>query len=99
MQKVQIELKRPPDWLLHGVKNLLFVILLLLFAVSLKAATCYVATNGSDSYSRLQAESTSTPWLTVGHAAGAVTSGDLVLIFDGTYAQNLFLTVNYTSET
>ena len=46
-----------------------------------QAAVYYVATTGSDSNSG----SSSSPWRTIGHAAGVVNAGDTVIVENGTY--------------
>jgi chitodextrinase len=48
----------------------------------------YVATNGNDSRTSTQAQSSSTPWLTIQHAndSGALRAGDCVNVAPGTYS-------------
>jgi hypothetical protein len=101
MQKVQIELKRPPDWLLHGVKNLLFVIALLLVALPVLAKTWYVRTDGHDTAAGTNdtSDATTGAFLTVQKGLNTINSGDLLLVDDGTYPYNLSPTKNFTSET
>lgn len=79
------------------------LILLLVFPV--QAATYYVATTGSNSYTKTQAQSISTPWLTIQKAADNVTSGDTVLVRGGTYYEEVTMKSDgvtfqaYTGET
>lgn len=63
----------------------------LLHAESAAAATYYVATSGSDSYSCSQAQSSTTPKRTIGSGIGclAAGAGDRLLIRGGTYAENI----------
>ncbi|MEI8287951.1 MAG: carbohydrate-binding protein [Verrucomicrobiota bacterium] len=60
--------------------------------------TFYVATNGSDSYTAVQATSLATPWKTIQKAAGTVVAGDTVLIRGGTYRETVTPTNSGTSS-
>ena len=57
-----------------------------------QAARYYVGNNGSDSRSRSQAEDRSTPWQNIRHAMNQVSGGDEVIVLDGTYYENVFIT-------
>lgn len=63
----------------------------LVHAQSAAAATYYVATNGSDSYSCSQAQSTSTPKRTIGSGVRCLVggNGDKLYIRGGTYAESI----------
>lgn len=51
-----------------------------------RAATLYVSTAGSDSNTYIQAQSTSTPWLTISHAVSLMLCGDtLNVVANGSY--------------
>ena len=53
------------------------------------AASYYVATNGSDSYTSVQAQNVATPWLTISKAAGVMVAGDTCYIRGGTYRRTV----------
>jgi hypothetical protein len=57
------------------------------------ATTYYVSKTGSDSANG----SSGSPWLTIGHAAGIVSAGDVVNIGAGTYSENVTLSRSGTS--
>lgn len=73
----------------------LLIILFLLLAGPCYSATYYMANNpcsgndgwgnGSDSYNMTQAQNKATPWLTLQHAMSTMSSGDTLIIDDGTY--------------
>lgn len=48
-------------------------------------ATLYLSTTGSDTYTYAQAQSPTTPWLTIGKVASSAVNGDTVYVADGTY--------------
>jgi len=54
----------------------------------------YVATNGSDSNDG----SGCRPWRTINHAARLVRPGDMVVVGDGTYPENVLISVGGTGE-
>src|SRR5438552_2099353 len=56
--------------------------------VCLNAATYYVSTSGNDSNSCTQAQSSSTPKLTISGGASCLAAGDTLLIMAGTYQEN-----------
>jgi hypothetical protein len=58
-------------------------------------ATIYVSNSTSNGYqtgsnanSYLQAQSTSTPWLTIAHAVAAARAGDTIVVNNGTYSED-----------
>jgi len=53
------------------------------------AATYYVSTSGSDSYTCAQAQSTSTPKGTLAAAGACLAAGDTLLVRGGTYNQSI----------
>ena len=59
--------------------------------------TVHVKKTGSDSNSYVQAQSESTPWLTIQKAVDTVVAGDTILVYDGTYAENIVLGVSGTA--
>jgi hypothetical protein len=60
-------------------------LLAVFLSLHLRAATYYVAKNGSDGNDGSYAH----PWLTIGHAGTKVAAGDTVLVEQGTYSENL----------
>ena len=68
---------------------LVIVVAMGMLEASANAATYYVATNGNDSYSQAQAQSTSTPWKTIQHAAVNMSAGDTCSIRAGTYRETV----------
>jgi parallel beta-helix repeat protein len=54
-----------------------------------QAASYYVATNGNDTNSCVQAQSQSTPKLTLNNAIGCLRAGDTLLVRGGTYGEVL----------
>lgn len=65
--------------------------ILFLFAAALQATTYYVGntTGASDSNTAVQAQSVSTPWLTIQHSVNSMACGDtLIVISNGQYVQN-----------
>ncbi len=59
-----------------------------LVAFTLRAATYYVGTTGSDSNTPAQAQSSDTPWLTIQHSVNNMACGDtLIVIANGSYVQ------------
>ena len=56
---------------------------------TVQAATYYVATTGNDANSTTQAKNSTTPWKTIGHAAGIAVAGDTVLVGPGAYNEQL----------
>jgi parallel beta-helix repeat protein len=65
------------------------LIALMALCGSLNAATYYVAKNGSDSNTKAQAQSQSTPWLTIQKAATEMIAGDRVYVKAGTYNETV----------
>ena len=60
-----------------------------IFALSLRATTYYVGTTGSDANTSGQAQSASTPWLTIQHSVNNMSCGDtLIVLSNGAYLQN-----------
>lgn len=47
-------------------------------------ATVYISSTGSDAYTYAQAQSSATPWLTIGKANTSATTGDTIVIMAGT---------------
>lgn len=84
---------------------LTFLILLLAVTGNALAATYYLATNGSDSYSKTQAQNIDTPWQTFQHAESQLSPGDTVVVRGGTYSLGCVINVpnvtfkNYPGET
>ena len=74
---------------------MMMMLLLLLFATCAvsHAAVYYVATTGNDSAPGTQAQ----PWKTISHAAGAVSTGDTVVVGDGTYVETVHMGHSGTS--
>ena len=64
--------------------GILFLFFVFLFPKSAFASTYYVAGDtGSDLYTSVQAQNTSTPWKTIQKAADNVTAGDTVNVKGG----------------
>ncbi len=83
-------LAKPEEWgLLRRVIGMAMVAFLLTGALTLPevwAATYYVnAGTGSDTNTPAQAQSSASPWQTLTHALGQVSSGDIVSVAPGTY--------------
>jgi len=78
--------KNRPASRFRGILLLLPVLLSL--PSSAHALTFYVAADGSDARSPLQAQSPSTPWATINHALQNVASGHTILVQPGTYAES-----------
>lgn len=71
-------------------RTLLSVIVVsLLLAVDANATTYYVATTGNDANTCGQAQSTSTPKLTLNNGVTCLSPGDILYILNGTYAEAL----------
>ncbi len=66
-------------------------IVLLFYTMNLAATTYYVAKTGSDSNI---GSNSSSPFLTIGHAAEVAVAGDTVIVEDGTYVEAV--TVNHS---
>ncbi len=73
-------------------------VFILAAANTLQAANLYVATNGDDSRSYSQAQSSSTPWKTLQHAASNMQAGDTVNVADGTYNEKIYFNRNGSSN-
>jgi parallel beta-helix repeat protein len=72
------------------MKKLLLVIFLTIVPVLAHGATYYVAqTGGSDSNSCANAQSQSTPKLTINAGAGCLSAGDTLIVKAGTYSEQL----------
>ena len=74
-------------------KKVLFVVTILVTLTigSVSGTTYYVnSSTGSDGNSTAQAQSSSTPWLTLGHALSTCSSGDVI---------NVGGTANYSDKT
>ena len=69
-------------------------ILLLLFALSARAATYYVSTTGSDA----SPGSLAKPWRTIQKAANTLTPGDTALVRSGTYNERVTVGVSGTTN-
>lgn len=52
------------------------------------AATYYVATDGDDARTSVQAQNIATPWLTIQKATTAMVAGDITYVRGGTYTEN-----------
>jgi parallel beta-helix repeat protein len=57
-------------------------------------ATYYVGTSGSNVNTKIQAQNSSTPWLTVNYGISQLVAGDLLIVQDGTYREALTITVS-----
>ena len=66
---------------------LLFVVFFFTLHSSVYAATYYVATTGSDSNTTTQAQSSTTPWLTLNGAESKAATGDTIHVAAGTYVE------------
>lgn len=71
------------------MRKFLLVMLLTVFPVLAHGATYYVAKTGSDSNSCANAQSQSTPKLTINAGASCLKAGDTLIIKAGTYAELL----------
>ena len=60
--------------------------------------TYFVATTGDDSRSAAQAQSSNTPWRTIGRAASNAIAGDTVSVAAGTYAEAVLITNSGTGQ-
>jgi hypothetical protein len=79
--------------------SFLSVIALIATLSGADAATYYVSTStGNDSYSSTQAQSTSTPWKTINHAASNMAAGDTCEIMSGTYRETVTVPVSGTAS-
>ena len=66
-----------------------FVMAVCFLSSNLWAETYYVATNGNDSYTTIQAQNINTPWKTIQKAASLMTAGDTCLIRGGIYRETV----------
>src|SRR5712691_4046826 len=71
------------------MKKLLLVIFFTIVLVLAHGATYYVAKTGSDSNSCANAQSQSTPKLTINAGAGCLSAGDTLIVKTGTYDEVL----------
>ncbi|MFA6922741.1 MAG: sugar-binding protein [Bacteroidales bacterium] len=55
------------------------------------AATYYVATNGSDSYTTTQAQNINTPWKTINTSVTKLVAGDILYVMTGTYVETVYI--------
>lgn len=70
--------------------------LVILLSSPVYATTYYIAKTGSDSHTTTQAQSPSTPWLTIGHGISQWSSGDTLIVNDnGTYSEHLTVTNSF----
>ncbi|MBS1524902.1 MAG: right-handed parallel beta-helix repeat-containing protein [Bacteroidetes bacterium] len=81
--------------------NLRITILVLLFGIQCQAATYYVSSSGSDSYTSTQAKSSATPWQTIAKVNSYfvnIKPGDSILFKCGdTFTGTLYITQSGTS--
>lgn len=76
------------------------LILFLCLLSSSQGTVYYVSTAGSDANTAGQAQSPATPWRTLTHGLGTISSGDTLLLADGTYAEIVPVVVpNFTAMT
>ncbi|HET8609204.1 MAG TPA: right-handed parallel beta-helix repeat-containing protein [Burkholderiales bacterium] len=73
----------------------LYLVLPIIFAHSVWAATYYVATDGSDSNSGTSLDS---PFRTIQHAVNKAVAGDTVLVRGGTYREDVEMTTGGTAD-
>ena len=60
-------------------------------------ATVYVSSTGNDSNTYVQAQSSATPWLTIGKANTSATTGDTIVLLNGTLTwENITFTKSFT---
>ncbi len=71
------------------MKKLLLVLFVTIFPVLVHGATYYVATTGNDSTSCPNAQSQSTPKLTINAGAGCLSAGDTLIVKAGTYVERI----------
>lgn len=76
----------------------LVAIVLMTSVGSVSAATYYVSPGGSDSNTTSQAQSASTPWKTIQHAANNMVAGDTCIIRAGTYRETVTVPKSGTSS-
>jgi len=68
----------------------LFLLIFIFFFITLSelnASTYYVAPFGNDSYTKTQAQSSTTPWKTISKAAQEVYAGDTIIVAEGEYIE------------
>lgn len=72
----------------HKTRKITLIILLFLSSVCNATDNYYVATDGSDSYTKAQAQNPATPWRTLTHALNTITSTDYIVnLAAGTYVE------------
>jgi hypothetical protein len=69
------------------IRMVLVSLFLLSFAPLSSGATYYVAPEGDDSHTTLQAQSPDTPWKTISKATSEAQAGDTILVADGLYEE------------
>jgi len=62
------------------------------------AVTYYVATNGDDNHTKVQAQNIGTPWQTIDYGASQLSAGDTLLVRGGTYREEIGISVSGTAE-
>jgi hypothetical protein len=77
------------------LRRVLYLVLPIIFAHSVWAATYYVATDGSDSNSGTSLDS---PFRTIQHAVNRAVAGDTVLVRGGTYREDVEMTTGGTAD-
>ena len=63
------------------------ILIFLLLTAPAWGWTYYVSNSGNDSRNTTQAQSPSTPWLTLGHSCGQLAAGDTLYIMGGTWTE------------
>jgi hypothetical protein len=72
----------------------LFILLLLTISLPGFSQAVYVSNSGSDSYTKAQAQNTSTPWKTIQHACNNASPGTTIQIMAGTYYEQINMPVS-----
>jgi parallel beta-helix repeat protein len=92
------KVKRKEKEKMNYKRNIILLLFISFFAASMVIAlpvkasptTYYVnATGGDDGRTLLEAQNPSTPWLTISHAVSTVGLGDTIIVYGGTYVENV----------